>query len=87
MVNLLKQILPREILTGENILNKAFPASVARFLCFKRITEVFLTFGRCNRCCRKDIKTDEAMDVIVHYLLLLRTRHSQRLKSLATTHE
>jgi cysteinyl-tRNA synthetase len=24
-------ILPREILTGENILSKAFPASVARF--------------------------------------------------------
>jgi cysteinyl-tRNA synthetase len=31
MANLQKTILPREILTGENILNKAFPASVARF--------------------------------------------------------
>jgi cysteinyl-tRNA synthetase len=40
-LNLQENILPREILTGENnILSKAFPASVADFLCFKHITSI-----------------------------------------------
>jgi cysteinyl-tRNA synthetase len=49
-------ILPREILTGENsILSKAFPASVAS-LCYKHTTEAFLIFLMMLCCSRKRIQ-------------------------------
>jgi cysteinyl-tRNA synthetase len=58
-------ILPREILTGENnILSKAFPASVARFFMLQAHYRSILDFRTMQLLLpKKDIKTD-GMDVI-----------------------